>query len=296
MMTFAPRLLAQTRDRLGESPMWHPGEQALYWVDWYGPTLRRMWKDGQIESWTIPGTTFIGSFVFATGGRLMLAIDTGLALFDPRTGALTHFADPSGAREAVAYNDSKVDWSGRLWVGTFDIPETEPRGILYCVDAKGHSQIADSGFIVCNGPAFSPRGDILYFSDSVGRRILAYDMDRESGSLRNRRVFAHLSDDEGLPDGLTVDSEGSLWCAHYGAGRLTRYAPDGTVLAVIALPCPVVTSMSFGGPDLTTLFVTTGWSPGVQRAEDEEGPGGGLFAIETGIRGLPEAEFAAGTS
>ena len=82
-----------------------------------------------------------------------------------------------------------------------------------------------------------------------------------------------------------------VWCAHYGAGRLTRYAPDGAVLAVIDVPCPVVTSMGFGGPDMTTLYVTTGWSPGIQRAEDEQGPGGALLTYETGIRGLPEPAF-----
>ena len=100
-----------------------------------------------------------------------------------------------------------------------------------------------------------------------------------------------MSADEGVPDGLTVDAEGFLWCAHYGGGRLTRYAPDGTVTSVVDLPCPVVTSMGFGGPAMTTLFVTTGWSLGVERQEDEAGPGGALFAIETGIRGLPEPEF-----
>lgn len=286
-----PQILAQTRDRLGESPMWRPSEQAVYWTDWYGPVLHRMKMGGPVESWTIPGTSLIGSFVFASCGRLMLAIDTGLAIFDPATGDLSPFADPNGRREGVLYNDSKVDRSGRLWVGTFDLPEVEPRGILYCVNQDGRSVVGDSGFAVCNGPAFSPEGGILYFSDSAARRILAYDLAPGGTALRNRRLFAQMSGEEGVPDGLTVDAEGCLWCAHYGAGRLTRFAPDGSVRAVIELPCPVVTSMSFGGPDMTTLFVTTGWSPGVQKPEDEPGPGGALFAIETRFAGLPEPEF-----
>ena len=291
MTSLIPEFFAQTRDRLGESPMWHAGEQAIYWVDVYGPILHRMRAGQPVENWTIPGTEFISSFVFVRGGRLMLSVDTGLVLFDPATSSFTPFCDPNAGREAVLYNDSKLDRYGRLWVGTLDLACAEPRGILYCVDVTGRATVGDSGFTACNGPAFSPGGDVLYFSDSYGRRILAYDLAPDSPRLRNRRVFASMTVDDGIPDGLTVDAEGGVWCAHYGASRLTRYAPDGGVVSVIELPCPAVTSMCLGGPDMTTLFVTTGWSPGVQKADDEQGPGGSLFAIETGIPGLREAEF-----
>lgn len=293
-MASNPILVAQTRDRLGESPMWHAGEQAIYWTDLYGPIVHRMMSGGEVESWTIPGTRHIGSFVFVTGGRLMLVIDTGLVLFDPATRRITPFTDPNQGREGVIYNDSKIDRFGRLWVGTLDLAEKEPRGILYCVDGQGHATVGDSGFTVCNGPAFSPKGDVLYFSDSVGRRLIAYDLSPGSRHLRNRRDFATMGPDEGIPDGLTVDAEGGVWCAHYGAGRLTRYAPDGSVLAVIDLSCPIVTSMGFGGRDMKTLYVTTGWSAGIERAEDEPGLGGGLLAIDTGCTGLPEPEFEPG--
>lgn len=286
-------LHAQTRDRLGESPMWHPGEQALYWVDWYGPTIRRL-KHGQskVESWTIPNETILGSFVFAAGGKLLIAVDSGLKLFDPATGKTTPFADPNEARPGVAYNDSKLDRQGRLWAGTFDLPETEPRGILYCIEANGTWSVADSGFAVCNGPAFSADGRTMYFSDSNTRRVLAYDIDAKSRIPTNRRVFAQFSVGDGVPDGLTVDAEGGLWCALYGGGKLIRFAPDGSVIKSYALPCPVVTAAGFGGPDMTTLYVTTGWSPGIQRAEDERGPGGAVFTLETGVKGLPEPIFA----
>ena len=287
-----PRIFAQTRDRLGESPMWRAGEKAIYWVDLYGPILYRMRAGGPVESWTVPDTKFIGSFVFVTGGRLMLSVENRLVLFDPATGIFSPFADPNDGREAVIYNDSKLDRSGRLWVGTLDLAETDPQGILYCVDSQGRATVGDSGFVVCNGPAFSPGGDILYFSDSLGRRLLAYDLASGSPLLRNRRVFASMGPDDGVPDGLTVDAEGGVWCAHYGAGRLTRYAPDGSVTNVVELPCPVVTSMSFGGPDMRTLFVTSGWSPGVQRPEEEVGVGGALLAIDTDFTGLCEPEFS----
>lgn len=286
-MTFT--LHAQTRDRLGESPMWHPGEQALYWVDWYGPTIRRKrWGSETVESWTIAKETIIGSFVFASAGRLLIAVDSGLKLFDPATGQVTPFADPNEARPAVAYNDGKLDRQGRFWVGTFDLPETEPRGILYCVEPNGTWSVADSGFAVCNGPAFSADGRTMYFSDSNTRRVLAYDIDAKSRMPRNRRVFAQFGAEDGVPDGLTVDAEGALWCALYGGGKLIRFAPDGSVIKAYELPCPIVTAAGFGGPDMTTLFVTTGVSPG--NTPDQ---GGGVFTLETGIKGLAEPVFAA---
>jgi sugar lactone lactonase YvrE len=285
------RIAAQTRDRLGESALWHPREKAIYWVDCYGPTLHRLREGGKVESWTISDAKNLGSIVFVKGGRLMLSLDTGLVLFDPKTGARAAFADPNGGRPDIAYNDSKIDRFGRLWAGTFDLAEVEPRGIFYCVEPDGHSFVADSGFPVCNGPAFSPDGRTLYFSDSVGRRILAYDMAGDTPVLRDRRVFATTSEEEGLPDGLTVDAAGDVWCAQYAGARVTRYTPDGRIREVYPLPCPTVTSCSLGGANMSTLYVTTGWSLATTKAEDEPGPGGALFALEVDAKGLPEPEL-----
>lgn len=286
-------IVSPLRDRLAESPMWHAGEEALYWTDWYGPTIhRKRWRQDKVESWTIPNETVLGSFVFASGGRLLLAVDSGLVLFDPVTGSTTPFANPDGGREGMVYNDGKLDRFGRLWVGTYELTEQDPRGILYCVTPDGTATIGDSGFPSCNGPAFSPDGRTMYFSDSVGRRILAYDVSPDTRRLANRCVFATFTPDEGLPDGLTVDSEGGLWCALYGGGRVLRFLADGTLHSRYDLPCPITAAPGFGGPDMSTLFVATGWSPGVSRSEDDPHNGGALFALETGFRGIPEPVFA----
>ena len=132
----------------------------------------------------------------------------------------------------------------------------------------------------------------MYFSDSVGGRILAYDVAPDTRRLANRRVFASFTPQEGLPDGLTVDAEGGVWCALYGGSAVLRLLPDGRRDRRYDFPCPVTAAVAFGGPDLATLFVATGWSPGVLRAEDETLGGGALYALETGFRGLPEPVFA----
>lgn len=286
------KILTPLRDRLGENPMWHKGENAFYWSDWFGPTIHRLkWGQDKVESWSFPGETVLGSFVFARGGRLLVAVDSGLKLFDPATGALTAFADPNGGREGIVYNDGKLDRFGRLWIGTYELTETEPRGILYCVMPDGTWHVGDSGYASCNGPAFSPDGATMYFSDSVGRRIMAYDVSPDTPRLSNRRIFAEI--DEGLPDGLTVDAQGCLWCAQYGGAAVTRFQPDGTVERVLEFPCPITAAVALGGPEMNTLFVATGFSLGVERAEDETGMGGLMFTLATDIKGLPEPIFAA---
>lgn len=285
-------IAAATHDRLGESALWHARERAIYWADFYGPVLHRLPLGSRtVESWTIPDSSTVGSFAFASGGRVILALERGLTLFDPMTGGFQRFGDPNAGRAGVAYNDGKVDRSGRLWIGTFDMAETDPRGILYCVGRDGVVTVGDSGFVVCNGPAFSPDGSTLYFSDTVGRRILAYEIAGDPPRLLNRRLFAAMKAEQGFPDGLTVDAAGDVWCALYGAGEVARFAPGGALKERYRLPCPAVTSCSFGGAQLSTLFVTTGWSPGVERAEDEPAAGGALFSIEVDAIGLPEPEF-----
>jgi sugar lactone lactonase YvrE len=124
-------IAARTQDRLGESALWHSRERAIYWADFYGPRLHRLPLGGQaVESWTLPGSSTVGSFAFASHGRLILALDAGLTLFDPATARSVVIADPNEGRAGVAYNDGKVDRTGRLWIGTFDMAEADPRGIL----------------------------------------------------------------------------------------------------------------------------------------------------------------------
>ncbi|MEX2202347.1 MAG: SMP-30/gluconolactonase/LRE family protein, partial [Dongiaceae bacterium] len=131
----------------------------------------------------------------------------------------------------------------------------------------------------------------LYFSDTAGRRLLAYDLDPETGALGTARPFATIGEDAGLPDGLTVDAEGFVWCAHYGGGRVTRFAPDGQIDGTIPLPVPFVTSCCFGGGSLETLYITTARS-GMDAAALAATPlSGALFAVEPGVAGIAERPF-----
>jgi sugar lactone lactonase YvrE len=280
-------VVTATRDRLGESPLWSVAEERLHWVDFFGPTLRTLASGASapVSHDLGPGGT-IGSIALLARGRLLLALDAGLVLLDPSSGLKTPFADPNEGRAGVGYNDAKVDRQGRLWIGTYDTAEAAPRGVLYRVERTGRAALADSGFVVCNGPAFSPDGGILYFSDTAGRKLLAYDIEVGTGRLLNRRLLADLSSHAGIPDGLCTDSAGGLWCAHYGEGRLVRFRPDGTTDRTIDLPVRNVASCCLGGRQLRTLFIVTGEDP-----RSSGGLDGALFAIDVDVPGLPEPVF-----
>lgn len=287
------RVVVDVQDGLGESVFWHDVEQVLYWIDFYGPTLHR-WNpaNGEHRRWTIPGSKHVGSDVPLADGRVLLALDDGLHAFDTATGRTAFIADPNGGRPGIGYNDCKVDRAGNFWIGTYDAAERAPRGILYRIGRDGSIRVADSGYMVCNGPAFSPDGRTLYFSDTSGRRLLAYDLDPATGILGIAHPFAEIEPDGGIPDGITVDAEGFVWCAHYGGSRVTRFTPDGVVVRTIDLPVPFVTSCCFGGPGFETLYITTARS-GLDPAALAKAPSSGaLFAVEPGVKGIADVPFA----
>jgi sugar lactone lactonase YvrE len=89
-----------------------------------------------------------------------------------------------------------------------------------------------------------------------------------------------------------VDAEGYLWSGNYGGWRVTRFAPDGSVDRVIALPASNITSCAFGGPGLGTLFITSAYQNLGDEQRARQPAAGALFAIDVGVRGLPEARFA----
>jgi D-xylonolactonase len=175
-----------------------------------------------------------------------------------------------------------------LWLCVDDLAEQEPRGVLWRVAPDGSAALIDAGFAVGNGPAFAPDGRTMYFANSMGARILAYDIVPELGEVRSRRVFATLGDEAGFPDGMTVDAEGYLWVAHWGGSRVSRYAPDGSVERVIPVPVPNVTSITFAGAELTTLYITTAREGMTQQQLEAAPEAGGLYRLETGIRGQLE--------
>ena len=288
-----PILLVDCQNRLGESPLWDAQRKCLWWIDLLEPALHSFDPTtSKHHSLPIAAAAPLG-MVAPTDqfGTLLLAHRHGISTLDTRTGTLAPLFDPEQGRDGIIYNDGKTDRQGHLWAGTSDLAETDPRGILHMRGDDGKWRIADSGLAVTNGPAFAPDNAVMYVSDSVGRRILAYDLGSDMRP-RDRRIFAAMAVDEGFPDGLAVDGQGHLWCAHWDGWRVTRFTPEGKRDRVILIPVPRVTACVFGGNDLKTLYITTardGLDPALLAAAPHSGS---LFAIDLDVPGLVETPFA----
>lgn len=279
-------------DRAGhaESPLWSPGEGALYWVDTRAARVYRyIVGSGKRDSWTVP--TRFGAVGLRRGG-LIAAIKTGIGFLDTATGAFEHLVDPEADRADTRINDAKTDRAGRFWFGSTHDDATEPIGKLYRFDADRSVTVADTGYTIPNGFAWSPDNRHMYVSDSPRLRINAYDFDLATGSAGNRRTFAQIPENHGTPDGSTIDSQGYVWNAQFGGGVVTRYAPDGTVDRVIDLPTQRPTNVMLGGDDLRTLYVTTA-TGGLTPEQLEAQPlAGAVLAIRVDVPGIPEPLFA----
>ena len=283
---------------LGEGPTWHPAERALYWTDLPAKRIHR-WRPatGETKSWSMPEMV-TALAVRATGG-LIAASATGIDFFDPPSGRLERFVAPEADRPGNRSNDGKCDRQGRFWYGTMmnnlaadgsELPITANTGALYRIDPGGAVRRMEDGLGIANTFAWSPDDRTMYFGDSFDA-IYAYDFDARTGALANRRTFAKTAG-YGVPDGSTIDAEGFLWNARWDGGCLIRWAPDGSIDRVVDLPCRRATSAIFGGPGLDVLYVTTA-RQGLDAAELAEQPlAGGIFAVETGVRGLPDGQFA----
>jgi D-xylonolactonase len=278
------------RAALGEGPLWSMREQALYWVDILNHRLHRYGPQQQKATWQFDEEI---SAVAERADRpgLIVTLRHGFAFFDPATEKLERLLEPEQHLPGNRFNDGKCDRAGRFWAGTMDFGVERPTGSLYRLSPDLRLETIDTGYVVTNGPTWSIDQKIMYYNDTVNGRVHAFDFDLNSGEARNKRLFLQLTPEEGKPDGMTTDAEGGIWLAQWGASKVTRRDAIGQVLQTIDLPCSQITSCAFGGPNLSTLYITSA-AVGLSDAQLKREPlAGGLFAIELMIPGVPADVF-----
>lgn len=282
--------IVQSRDQLGETPLWCERTRRLWWIDIEQPRLQSFDPaTGAHHGIEMPGT-YLGSQALTRSGSRIVAIDLELRLFDTETGTTTPFAVvEQGVDNRL--NDGRVDSRGRLWIGTMDNQLHRPNGSLYRVDPDGAVTKMADDVIVSNGIAFSPEGTTLYFTDTRRHVSWTFDLDLGDGAITNRRVFADYSATGDRPDGACIDVDGCLWTAFFAGGRIVRYRPDGAIDRQIALPVTNPTCLCFGGKDMKTLYVTSATKFLTPEQRAAELLAGSLFAIEGVGQGLPENRF-----
>ncbi len=272
---------------LGESPVWHEQEQALYCVDIPGRAVLRF-RAGEVAPDVWPQDAEPSCVAALTGGGLLVTRRDGLwRLGGERIAAPPY--DPARLR----FNDGKVDPAGRLWVGSIS-DAREPEAALYVWTGEGF-EARVSGLTVSNGLAWSPDGRRMHWSDTKAHCIYVADFDPVTGAMGEARVFAEFATKTagqvygGRPDGAAMDADGHYWTAMFEGGCLLRIAPDGRVVQRLELPLTCPTMPTFGGPDLRTLFITTARE---KRPADElarEPLAGCVLSVRVDVPGLPAA-------
>ncbi len=276
-----PQLIADYRCGCGEGPLWHPNEQCLYWIDIDdGRMFRYNPSSGEHEQ--VYEGDVIGGTTLQADGDLLLFMDRG-AVCTWRDGEINAIIEEIPEERETRFNDVIPDPAGRVFCGT--MPTQDRLGRLYRLDRDITLTILLEGIGTSNGLGFTPDNEQMYYVDSPKHEVYMFDYDRDSGEIGNQRVFVKTPDDEGVPDGMTVDAEGYVWVAKWDGGCLVRYSPVGEEERRISFPARKVSSVTFGGPDYTDIFVTT--AGGKDKPNEGEGAGA-LFHLSLGIQGVPE--------
>lgn len=278
--------------QLGEGPVWVEEQQRLYFVDLKSKNLHALDIDsGARHAWEMPDYV-CWLIARRDGDGFMAGLRDGIARvwLEPEL-RIEYIARPFPAGSALRMNDAKVDRQGRIWAGSMHNTDyAQAVGALFRLDTDLNLTVADDGYHICNGPTFIDGGATMLHTDSFEGRIYAYPL-ADDGALGEPAVWRQLGDDEGSPDGMTVDSEGCVWVAQWGGARVCRYSPKGELLDTIAVPALNPTSCTFGGPDFQTLFITTACEGNTPEQLKEFPLSGALFAVHVDVHGLPAGRF-----
>jgi len=268
----------------------------LYWVDITEKILHRYDPaTTAVKTWKTPFE--FGSIALRKDGRSIIAgTRDGFAIYDLESERCEHFATPEEPFPGNRMNDGKCDPAGRFWCGSIhevsDPSQRLPVASMYRVDADRSVQKVRGGIKTSNGFAWSADGRTMYFTDTPTLNILAFDYDVRSGTMGNERVFATVPQGQGRPDGATVDVEGCLWSAHFAGSKVTRYSPSGEVMLTVEVPAQNVTSCTFGGADMSTLFITTAREDLTEKDLLRQPLAGNIFAYDAGVAGVPMHRYA----
>jgi len=281
-----PELIADYACITGEGPLWHPLERRLYWGDIESGRMFRYAPATSIHEQFYEGD-MVGGFTIQEDVNLLLFMAKGV-IAHWRDGEIEYIVDGIPGEEENRFNDVFVDTAGRVFCGTMHMDHDcgwDRLGSLYQLGLDGSIAKVLESVTIANGMGFTPDRTGMYFTDSFDRTIDLFDYDMETGALSNRRGFVTTPEDEGIPDGMTVDASGCVWSARYGGSAVFRYTPDGALDRRVDIPTGAPTSLTFGGDDYTDIYVTTAGGGG--KAANGE-MAGALFRLNLGIQGVPE--------
>ena len=280
---------------MGEGVRWDDTTESLWWTDIESCLLYRYHlPGGRLSAFSTPARLCsFGLVGNAADFDFIVAFEHGFALYNPVSGDVTWLVQPEELGPGIRFNDGKVDSKGRFWAGTMvedGDPLSRPEGGLYSLNGSFKLHQHEAGVGISNGLCWSPDSRYLYFADSARRTIFRYEFDPNSGTLNNRMIFAKTAPGA-FPDGAEIDSNGCLWSAHWDAGQVVRYTPEGKTDTVLTLPVSRPTCVTFGGKTGDLLFITSARRGLGEAALANESHAGNVFVFQAGVAGFPACRF-----
>ncbi|MFT4994938.1 MAG: L-arabinonolactonase [Paraglaciecola sp.] len=278
----------KVRNILGEGVIWDERVQCLYWTDIEAKRLYSWGFAGPVRYYDCPER--LGSFGLSQQTeQFICAFESGFAFFNPRTGETKWLSKVERDLAHTRLNDGRVDRQGRFWAGSYAERKGKGLGGLYRLEESGQSTKIIDNVRIANSLCWSPDGQTMYFADTATQIIQRADFDPATGDIKNLRAFIKTAENA-FPDGACVDSEGYLWNAQWGSSTVKRYSPEGEEVLCLDVPCTQPSCVSFGGPTLQHLFVTSA-SKNLKAKSASEPANGSLFIYQTPFYGIPESIF-----
>ena len=289
------QLLVDAQNFLGEGVRWCERSGRVFWTNIEGCQLHALeLATGARQTWDMPER--LACFAQTDSDDiLLLGLASRLAWFDARSGSVTPLHTVEGDLPMTRLNDGRCDRQGRFVFGTLDErPCRDAIASFYRLNLDlSLERLPLPAIAISNSICFSVDGTAMYFCDSMKKAIYRWD-DYLGGDASRVRVFAVLDDGPGAADGATIDADDHLWSAQWGAGKVLRFAPDGSVERTVSLPVSQPSCVSLGGGAFDELFITTAQESLAPAQLAAEPLAGGLFhARQPGVRGLPEVRFGA---
>jgi sugar lactone lactonase YvrE len=292
---------------LAEGPVWDPGPRLLRWVDinpghvhGFDPATgaHTRFAAAGADGPAVPRADAVpvGAIGLTTTGGLVFAMVDGFALGPgqpPASGdyPLSPVEGFGVDRSVIRFNDGKPSPWGDFWAGTMPWRRGGPACALYKLIPGGQVTELLGGVGLSNGLDWSDDRTRFFYADSFSGGVDVFTCDPATGELGERSRFITI--DDGIPDGLTLDADGCLWLAVFGRGEARRYTPAGDLDTVIRLPVDQPTSMTFGGDDLSTLYITTARENLTQAEIAPQPHAGDIFACTPGTTGRPANRYLA---
>ncbi len=269
----------------GEGPVYDPSSNALFWTDALGEKVYH-WDMHQIEPAVYSDGKRFSCLCLHRDGGLIAGSSDGLYYLNKKGYRKLDFGP--GNELLTDLNDLEADPSGNLWITQEKFREDEPykTGHLIRIGTNGEVMLADQGYHLGNGMAFSPDGHYFYAADTIQRTICRYPF--INGNLGPKTVWFSLPFGSGLPDGLACDSDGNVWLACFGGGTILRIRPSGKDFETFELPVSQPTSLCFAGPDLDRIFLTSAalvWESPLLPSSPNRPRGGNPYVFQTNVKG-----------